>query len=98
MTDLFLAAILLFQGFTLFATSTLGRHLMATQDTINALVAQLGKAKDEILTKIADLNMQVQDAGVADKVDLSELTAAVQAIDDINPDTPAAPTADNPPF
>lgn len=62
---------------------------MATQDTINAVVAQLGKAKDEILTQIADLNAQIANAGVAEQVDTSALTAAAQALDDIVPD--AAP-------
>lgn len=84
----FISAILATQAFTLYAVSSLGRHLMATQDTINAVVAQLGKAKDEILAKIADLNVQIADAGVEDVVDTSELTAVAQALDDIVPDAP----------
>lgn len=59
---------------------------VSTQDTINAVVAQLGKAKDEILSKVADLNAQIEAAGVAEQVDTSELTAAAQALDDIVPD------------
>ena len=84
----FTAAVLLIQGFTLFAVSTFGRHLMSTQETINAVVAQLAKAKDELVAKIADLNVQIEDAGVQDVVDTSELTAAAQALDDIVPDAP----------
>ena len=64
--------------------------IMSTQDTINAVVAQLGKAKDEILTEIADLNAKIITAGVADQVDTSALTAAAQALDNIVPD--AVPT------
>lgn len=93
MTNLFLAAILTIQGFTMFTTSAIGRHLMSTQDTINAVVAQLGKAKDEILTQIADLNAQIEAAGVTEQVDTTALTAAAQALDDINPDAPVDPAA-----
>ena len=82
----FIAAVLLIQGFTLFAVSTFGRHLMSTQAAVDAVVAQLAKAKSEIVAKIADLNVQIEDAGVADVVDTSELTAAAQALDDIVPD------------
>lgn len=66
---------------------------MSTQDTINAVVAQLGKAKDEILTQIADLNAQIEAAGVTEQVDTTALTAAAQALDDINPDAPVDPAA-----
>jgi hypothetical protein len=59
---------------------------LSTQDTINAVTAQLKKVKDELLAKIADLNVQIEDANVADVVDTSELTAAAQALDDIVPD------------
>lgn len=68
---------------------------MATQDIINAVVAQLGKAKDELLTQIADLNAQIADAGVAEQVDTTALTAVAQALDDIVPDAVVTePTAD----
>jgi len=53
-----------------------GLITMSTQDTINAVVAQLGKAKGEILTQIADLNTQIANAGVAEQVDTSALIAA----------------------
>ena len=70
-----------------------GIIMSAQQDAVNALTARLGVVRDELLSKIADLNVQIQDAGVAEVVDLSELTAAVQAIDDIVPDA-----ENNPPF
>lgn len=84
------ASILTIQSFTLFTMSAIGRHLMSTQEVIDAVAAQLAKAKDEILTKIADLNAQIAEAGVADQVDTSALTAVAQALDDVVPD--AAPT------
>lgn len=59
---------------------------MATQDTVNAVTAQLRKAKDEILAKVADLQVQIDDAQVADRVDVSELVAVAQALDDVVPD------------
>ena len=95
MPNWFVAAILAIQGFTLFATSAIGRQLMTTQDTINAIVTQLGKAKDEIVAKIADVQAQLDAASVpAEQVDLSALTAAAQALDDIVPDpAPADPAA-----
>lgn len=71
-----------------------GLIIMSTQDIINAVVTQLGKAKDELLTQIADLNAQIANAGVAEQVDTTALTAAAQALDDIVPDAaPADPAA-----
>jgi uncharacterized protein YPO0396 len=95
MTSWFIAAILTIQGFTLFTTSAIGRHLMTAQEDINAVVAQLGKAKDEIVAKIADVQAQLDAANVpAEQVDLTALNAAAQALDDIVPDpAPVDPTA-----
>lgn len=56
-----------------------------TQEKINALAAQLAKAKAEILAQIAALQKQIDDGAV---VDLTALTAAVQGLDDLNPDEP----------
>lgn len=56
---------------------------MSLQDTVNALTDQLSKAKNEIVSKISDLEAQVA-AGEA--VDLEPLKAAVQALDDVVPD------------
>ena len=64
---------------------------MSAQETVNAVVAQLGKAKAELLEKIADLQLQLDDAKVADVVDLSELVAVAQALDDIVPDESEEP-------
>ena len=68
---------------------------MSTQDSINAVVTQLGKAKDEIVAKIADVQAQLDAASIpAETVDLTALTTAAQALDDIVPDpAPADPAA-----
>jgi hypothetical protein len=89
MTMLWLqAAILATTAYVLFFNRTLGRSLMSTQAQVDAVVAQLAKAKTEIVGKIADLQLALDDAGVADVVDVSELVAAAQALDDIVPDVP----------
>jgi len=70
---------------------TIGRLAMSTQDSVDAIVVQLGKAKDEVVAKIADVQAQLDAAGVpAEQVDLTALTAAAQALDDV--------VADEPPF
>lgn len=59
------------------------------QDVVDALVVQLGKAKDEIVGKIADVEAQLAAAEVpVEDVDLSALKAAAQALDDIVADAP----------
>ena len=89
---MFLQAItLIICGFTLwvagYLTATIGRLYMSTQESIDGIVAQLGKAKDELLTEIADVKAQLETASVpAETVDLTALTAAAQALDDIVPD------------
>lgn len=57
--------------------------MTATQDAVDALTAQLGKAKDEILAEVAALEAQVA-AGEAP--DLTALKAVVQSLDDLNAD------------
>ena len=57
-----------------------------TQEKIDAIVAQRAKAREEILAQIAEFQAEI-DAGV--QVDLSVLTAAVQGLDDLNPDDAA---------
>jgi len=81
-------------GFTLwvagFLTLTIGRLIVSTQESIDAIVVQLGKAKDEVVAKIADVQAQLDAAAVpAEVVDLSALSAAAQALDDVVPDAPA---------
>ena len=89
------AATLAVCGFTLwviaYLTLTIGRLQMSTQDSIDAVVAQLGKAKDEVVAKIADVQAALDAANVpAEVVNLDALNAAAQALDDV--------VADEPPF
>lgn len=57
----------------------------AAQDAVDAITAQLGKAKAEILAKIGDLQTQIN---TGQPPDLTALTAAAQALDDIVVDVP----------
>jgi hypothetical protein len=87
------AAILAVCGFTLlviaYLTFTIERLAMSTQESIDAIVVQLGKAKDEVVAKISDVQTQLDAAGVpAEQVDLTALTAAAQALDDVVADAP----------
>jgi hypothetical protein len=87
------AATLTVCGFTLWVTAyltlTIGRLAMSTQDSIDAIVVQLGKAKDEVVAKIADVQAQLDAAAVpAEVVNLDALTAAAQALDDVVADEP----------
>jgi len=84
---------LMLGGFTLwvlaFLTVTIGRLHMSTQESIDAVVAQLGRAKDEVVQKIQDVQAQLDAANVpAEVVNLEALNAAAQALDDIVPDAP----------
>lgn len=112
-THFWFAAILAALGFTIYQTTTIGRHLMATQQDVDALTAQVVKIGDEVKTahavlvaELADVKAQLAAAGSADKVDLTGLAAAIQNVDDINPDPepepveePANPVLENdPPF
>jgi len=94
--------VIFLQSFTLFALAlilwcvgflilTTGRLIVSTQDSIDNIVAQLSKANREVIAKIADVQAQLDAANVpAEKVDLTALAAAAQALDDI--------VADEPPF
>lgn len=66
--------------------------IMATQEAVNAIVAQVKKGTGEVVAKIAELQQQV-DAGAP--VDLSELAAAAQALDDIVADAPVVVVEDD---
>lgn len=70
--------------------------MTATQDIVDAVVAQLGKAKGEIIAKLTDLQGQLDAAGVSEQVDLSPLVQIAQSLDDIVPDAPAEEPADEP--
>lgn len=58
---------------------------LSNVDAIAAVVAQLGKAKDEILAKLAGLEAAAA-AGEDLSASLAELAAAAQALDDVVPD------------
>jgi cell division protein FtsB len=87
------AALFAALAFAILQLSTIGRSLMSTQAAVDAVVAQLVKArgeivaaKDQLVAKIVDLQNQL-DAGVpAEQVDLSGLKAVAQSLDDIVPD------------
>jgi type VI protein secretion system component VasF len=69
-----------------------GATTVTTQDAVNAITDTLkNKVLPEILTKISDVQAQLDAANVpAEVVDLTALTAAAQALDDIVPDAPPA--------
>ena len=101
------AAILAALAFVIYQQTQHGRFLMTTQEAVDKVVSVLEKARTEILAardalnaKIVDLQGQVDAAGVAEQVDLSDLTAVAQSLDDIVPDvpveTPDVPPADTP--
>lgn len=87
------AAVFAALGFSILQLSTIGRSLMSTQATVDAVVAQLTKARteivsarDDLVAKIVDLQNQLNAGVPADQVDLSGLTAVAQSLDDIVPD------------
>lgn len=76
-------------GVAIIATLTIRRTVMtATQDAIDVITTQLGKAKTEIVGAIADLEAQVADG---QEPDLTALKAAAQALDDVVPDPEPTP-------
>lgn len=97
-TYFFHAATLASVAFVIYQLSTEGKAIMSLQDSVNAVVAQLNKARQEITVvkdgltaKLADVQSQLDAAGVSEKVDLSELQSAAQALDDIVPDPVVVP-------
>lgn len=87
------AAILAALGFLILQLTYLGRSAMSTQAQVDALTAQVAKvqgevvaAKDALTAQVVSLQDQLAAAGVTEQVDLSGLQAAVQSLDDINPD------------
>lgn len=77
---------------TVDAIDKLREHIMSAADTIAAVVAQLDKARLEILARISELQDQVAAGVPSEELDLTALTAAAEALDNIVPDAPA----DNP--
>lgn len=117
MTHYWLAAVFAALSFAILQLSTIGRQLMSTQEVVDALTAQVVKvraevvnARDALTAELDNVKAQLASAGVAEKVDLSGLSAAIQAVDDINPDpvpvveepvvdlSVEEPTQDEPPF
>ncbi len=73
------------------AQSLKGVLMSSQQDVVNAITSQLVKAQGEIVKRIADVQAQLDAAGVAEQIDLSSLQAAAQALDDVVADPePAA--------
>lgn len=63
-----------------------------TQEAVNAVVARLHHAREEIVARLTEVQQQLDDAAIpAEVVDLSALTDAAQALDDIVPDAPEVP-------
>jgi hypothetical protein len=77
--------------YTIYRINRMEYH-MATQDDVNAVVDQLGKASAEIQGRIADLETQVANG---EAPDLTALKAAAQRLDDVVPD-PEPPVEENP--
>lgn len=73
-------------------TNTLrGAIVSEVQSAVDAITSTLVKAQREIVSRIADVQAQLDAAGFAEQIDLSSLTAAAQALDDVVPDDgPAA--------
>lgn len=90
------AAILGALAFLLFNASTQARSIMSVQAVVDGLVVQVAKVKDELVNRLAELQMQVDAAGVTEKVDLSDLSAAIQGLDDIVPDDDDEPVVADP--
>lgn len=79
----------------------LGELMSDIQSSVDAVVAQLVKARTEIVAardalvaQIADVQEQLDSAERPEDVDLSALTAAAQSLDDIVPDAPTEPVAE----
>lgn len=105
MTHYWYAAILAALAFAIYQLATLGAAMSDQQAAVDALTAQVQKigqevsaAHDALVAELADVKTQLANAGVAEQVDLSGLTAAIQTVDDLNPDAPAEPVQDEPPF
>lgn len=66
-----------------YLSHNLGRFTMSVQSAVDAITAQLTHAQREIVSRISDVQAQLDAAGVAEQIDLSSLTAAAQALDDV---------------
>lgn len=70
--------------------NSFGRFAMSTQEAVDKITAQIGKAQAELVNRINEVQAQLDAAGVAEQIDLSSLTAAAQALDDVVADAPDA--------
>lgn len=78
-------------AFAIYQLTTIGRFLMATQAEVDALtnqVVKIGSEVQNVKTELAKVQAQVDALGVP--VDLSALSAAIQSVDDLNPDAQPA--------
>ena len=90
------AALFAAMAFALIQLSTIGRHIMSTQQAIDNVTEQLRKvlgevsaAKNALVAQIAGLEAQLANAATPQDVDLSGLQSVAQALDDLNVDVPA---------
>jgi hypothetical protein len=70
-------------------TQTIMSKISELSAIVAGLTAQVNKAKDEVVAKIAALEAALKDVDLPADAEtaLADLKAAVQAVDDINPDT-----------
>ena len=93
------AALFAALAFAITQLSLIGRCLMATQKQVDELTVQVVKINDEVKASAAVLKAELESvkeqlaaANVpAETVDLTALAAAIQAVDDINPDPEEVP-------
>lgn len=65
------------------------KYMSELGDALSAISAQLSKAKDEILAKIATLEGQIGTIPPDAQANLDAVKAIAQALDDVVPDVPA---------
>lgn len=65
--------------------------MSAQQDIVDAVVAKLAHVKGEVIAKLTDLQTQIDNGVPTEQLDLTALTEAAQALDDIVPDPAPAP-------
>lgn len=78
-------------SFAIYQLTTIGRFLMATQAEVDALtnqVVKIGSEVQNVKSELVKVQAQVDALGVP--VDLTGLTAAIQSVDDLNPDAQPA--------
>jgi hypothetical protein len=93
------AAVFAALSFAILQLSKLGRCVMATQADVDKLVTQVIKVRGEIQnikSELGSVKEQLANAGVAEKIDLSGLEAAIQAADDENVDPVVEPADPEP--